>query len=100
MVFAGMKAWDALGDDLKAAVSEIVRATSADASAYFVYRDMPLKKKFVEEMGGELTQLDANTIADLQRYYLEVVDDFSAKDPKYCGRVGEMLHEYQRLRGS
>ena len=98
-VFAGQEAWNGLGDDLKATVSEIVRATSADASAHFVYRDMLFKKQFVEEMGGELTQLDENAQADLRRYSMEVVDEFSARDPEYSGRVGEMLHEFQRLRG-
>ncbi|UZD90369.1 TRAP transporter substrate-binding protein [Cognatishimia activa] len=98
-VFAGLKAWEGLGDDLKATVSEVVRATSADASAHFVYRDMLFKKQFVEEMGGELTRLDDAAIANLRRYSMEVVDEFSAKDPKFSGRVGEMLHEFQKLRG-
>lgn len=76
-----------------------MRATSADASAHFLYRDMTYAQEFVDEMGGELTQLDEEALENLRRYSLEVVDEYSAKDPDYCGKLGPMLHEFQKLRG-
>ncbi|WP_372921660.1 hypothetical protein [Roseovarius sp.] len=97
-VTVGMKQWNAVGDDLKATFNEIVRATSADASAHFLHRDLLRKKDFVA-MGGELVQLDEEAQYNLRRYSLEVVDDFSKQDHKYCGRVGEMLHEFLKVTG-
>jgi hypothetical protein len=58
-----------------------------------------LRKKDFVAMGGELTQLDQEAQDNLRRYSLEVVDDFSKQDPKYCGRVGEMLHEFLKVTG-
>jgi len=98
-VIVGLENWNKIGPDLQATFNEIVRATSADASAHFLYRDMTYAKQFVDEMGGELTTLDEEALANLRRYSLEVVDEYSAKDPEYCGVVGPMLHEFQKLRG-
>ena len=97
--FVGMNAWNAIGEDLKAVVNEVVRATSAEAAAHFLFRDMQFKQKFVNEMGGELVQLDEEALSNLRMASLEVVDDFSAQDPQYSGRLGEMLHEFLRITG-
>ncbi|PXW82696.1 TRAP-type mannitol/chloroaromatic compound transport system substrate-binding protein [Ruegeria sp. P4] len=98
-VIVSMDKWNAIGSDIQAIFNEIVRATSADASAHFLNRDLHYMKQFTEEMNGELCWLDADAVADLRRYSLEVVDEYSAKDPTYCGKVGAMLHEFQTLRG-
>ncbi|QFT67923.1 Lactate-binding periplasmic protein precursor [Labrenzia sp. THAF35] len=98
-VLVSLERWNSIGTDLQATFNEIVRATSADASAHFLYRDMLYTKEFIEEMNGELSQLDEEALMNLHKYSLEVVDEYSEKDPKYCGRVGEMLHEFQKLRG-
>ncbi|MFP5508483.1 MAG: TRAP transporter substrate-binding protein [Alphaproteobacteria bacterium] len=97
-VMVGLEQWNSIGDELKATFNEIVRATSADASAHFLHRDLLRKQDFVA-MGGELTQLDQEAQDNLRKYSLEVVDDFSKQDPKYCGRVGEMLHEFLKVTG-
>lgn len=98
-VFVGMNAWNAIGDELKAVVNEVVRATSAEAAAHFLYRDIQFKQQFANEMDGELVQLDEEALNNLRRASLEVVDDFSAQDPQYSGRLGEMLHEFLRVTG-
>ncbi len=98
-VIVGLDKWNAIGSDVQAIFNEIVRATSADASAHFLNRDLHYMKQFVEEVGGELCWLDEDAIAQLRRHSLEVVDEYSAKDPTYCGKVGAMLHEFQTLRG-
>ncbi|MBY6092595.1 TRAP transporter substrate-binding protein [Maritimibacter alkaliphilus] len=95
-VMVGLDAWNKIGTDLQATVNEIVRAASADASAHFLYQDL-LRKQDFEEMGGEVLTLDEEAQANLRRYSLEVVDEYSQKDPKYCGRVGEMLHEFLKV---
>ncbi len=98
-VMVGLDNWNSVGDEVKAIVTEITRATSAEAAAHFLYRDYQRKEDFVNDHGGELVQLDEDALADLRRYSLEVVDDFSAQDPQYSGRVGEMLHEFLRMTG-
>lgn len=98
-VIVGLDTWSKSSPEIQAIFNEIVRATSADASAHFLYRDMTYAQQFVDEMGGELTQLDEEALENLRRYSLEVVDEYSAKDPEYCGKLGPMLHELQKLRG-
>lgn len=56
-------------------------------------------QKFVDELGGELTTLDDEALTNLRTYSLEIVDAYSAKDPDYCGKLGPMLHDFQKLRG-
>jgi hypothetical protein len=80
-------------------VNEIVRATSAEAAAHFLHRDILSKQTFVNDMGGELVRIDDDALAALRAASLSVVDDFSAQDPTYCGRLGEMLHDFLRLTG-
>lgn len=98
-VIVGMDKWDSIGPEVQATFNEIVRATSADASAHFLNRDMLYAQKFVDEMGGELTTLDDDALTILRQHSLEVVDEYSAKDPEYCGKLGPMLHDFQKLRG-
>lgn len=98
-VMVGMNNWNAVGEDVRTIVQQITRAASAEAAAHFLYRDHLRKQDFVNDHGGELVQLDDAAVADLKRHSLAVVDDFSAQDPQYSGRVGEMLHEYLRVTG-
>ncbi|MEY3003701.1 MAG: hypothetical protein RLZZ491_877 [Pseudomonadota bacterium] len=98
-VMVGLDAWNAVGEDIRATVNEIVRATSAEAAAHFLYRDIQFKQKFVSEMSGELVRIDDEALGALRTASLQVVDDFSAQDPKYCGRLGEMLHDFLRMTG-
>ncbi|MGY6635434.1 MAG: TRAP transporter substrate-binding protein [Alkalilacustris sp.] len=98
-VFVSQDAWNGVGDDIKAVVNEVTRATSAEAAAHFLYRDILFKQEFVEDFGGELVQMDEDTLAALTSASLEVVDDFSQQDPDHSGRLGEMLHEFLRTIG-
>jgi TRAP-type mannitol/chloroaromatic compound transport system substrate-binding protein len=98
-VMVSQERWNAVGDDIKTIVTAITRATSAEAAAHFLHRDLLRKQDFVDDHGGELVQLDEQALADLRRYSLEVVDDFSQQDPEYSGRLGEMLHEFLRTSG-
>lgn len=98
-VMVGLDAWNAVGEDIRAVVNEVVRATSAEAAAHFLYRDHQFKQQFVNEMGGELVRIDDEALAALRTASLAVVDDFSVQDPTYSGRLGEMLHEFLRVTG-
>jgi TRAP-type mannitol/chloroaromatic compound transport system substrate-binding protein len=57
-VMVGMDAWNSIGEEIRATVNAIVRATSADAAAHFLYRDYQFKQEFVNNMGGTLVRLD------------------------------------------
>ncbi|MBK5926251.1 TRAP transporter substrate-binding protein [Rhodobaculum claviforme] len=98
-VMVGTQAWNAVGEDIRAVVTEITRATSAEAAAHFLYRDIQFKQRFVEEFGGELVRLDDDALAQLRTASMAVVDEFSAQDPQYSGRLGEMLHDFMRQLG-
>ena len=98
-VFVNQQAWDSVGDDIRAIVTEITRATSAEAAAHFLYRDILFKEEFVSDFDGELVQLDDDAMAALTSASLEVVDEFSEQDPNHSARLGEMLHEYLRTLG-
>ncbi|WP_417249480.1 TRAP transporter substrate-binding protein [Celeribacter sp.] len=98
-VMVGMEAWNAIGDDLKATFNEIVRATSADASAHFLHQDLVRKDEFVKELGGEITNLEPAVVEELRVKSMEVVDEYAERDPNYSGRVAELLHEFMRLTG-
>lgn len=98
-VMVGMEPWNAIGDDLKATFNEVVRATSADASAHFLHQDLVRKDEFVNELGGEITNLDPAVVEELRVKSMEVVDEFAERDPDYSGRVAELLHEFMRLTG-
>jgi TRAP-type mannitol/chloroaromatic compound transport system substrate-binding protein len=98
-VMVALDKWNAIGDDLKAVFNEIVRSTSADASAHFLHRDYLGAKSFTENEGGTITMLDEETIVALRTASLEVVDEFSERDPQYSGAVGAMLHDFMRMTG-
>lgn len=98
-VMVGLDAWNSISTELQAVVNEVTRATSAEAAAHFLYRDYLYKQEFVNNMGGTLTQMDDDTVRALRTASLEVVDDFSAQDPKYSGRLGEMLREFLTMTG-
>lgn len=98
-VNVGLDTWNKISPEIQAIFNEVVRATSADASAHFLYSDMTYAQQFVDEKSGELTPLDDEALENLRRYALEVVDEYSAKDPDYCGKLGPLLHEVQTLRG-
>ena len=94
-----MDKWDKLGDDHKRIIHTAVRAMSAKASAHFRYRDFLGMDEFTGQMGKNLSQVNDDVMSQLRTHSMEVVDEYSKEDPEYCGRVGELLHEFMRLTG-
>ncbi|MEM1316004.1 MAG: hypothetical protein AAGI51_15710, partial [Pseudomonadota bacterium] len=88
-----------LGEELRAVVTEVTRATSAEAAAHFLYRDYLFKQQFVSDFEGTLVTMDEEAVAAFRTASMEVVDEFSAQDPEYSGKLGEMLHEFMRMTG-
>jgi TRAP-type mannitol/chloroaromatic compound transport system substrate-binding protein len=98
-VMVGLEAWNSIGTELQAVVNEVTRATSAEAAAHFLYRDYLYKQEFVNDFNGTLTRMNDETVAAFRTASLEVVDEFSAQDPEYSGRLGEMLREFLTMTG-
>ncbi|WP_163851670.1 TRAP transporter substrate-binding protein [Pseudooceanicola aestuarii] len=95
----GMEQWNRLGDDHKRIINDGVRAMSADASAHFRHLDYLRMKEFTDDMGKSISTVGPDVMAQLRDMSMEVVDEYSAEDPEYSGRVGAMLHEFMALTG-
>lgn len=94
-----MNDWNKLGDDHKRVIHDAVRAMSAKASAHFLYRDHLRMEEFTGEMGKSISRVNEDVIAEMRVHSMEVVDEYSAQDPEYCGKVGAILHDFMRLTG-
>ncbi len=94
-----MNDWNRLGEDHKRVIETAVRAMSAKASAHFRHRDFLHMEEFTGPMGKHVSRVSDDVVAEMRQHSLAVVDEFSAQDPQYCGRVGAILHEFMRLTG-
>lgn len=95
----GIDQWNKLGEDHKHIIDTAVRAMSARASAHFRYQDYLKMDTFTGEMNKNILHVSDNVMEQLRIKSMEVVDEYSAEDPEYSGRVGEILHEFMRLTG-
>lgn len=93
------KSWDALGSDHKKAVEQCVRAMSAEASGYFLNGDYEKMKIFTDDMGKSISRLNDDVTSEIRIKSMEVVDEYSAADPEYSGKVGAILHEFMKTTG-
>lgn len=97
-VFVNMKVWESLPDDYQRIIQDCVLATCMDSQAWFSYHNYLCKQEFVKK-GGKISTMNPETVALMRKYSLDVVDEYSKKDPKYCGKVGALLHEYYKMTG-
>lgn len=95
----GQEQWDKLGEDHKRIIHDAVRAMSAKASAHFRYADFTCMDTFTGEMGKNISRVSEDVMSELRAKSLEVVDEYSQEDPEYCGKLGDMMHEFMRLTG-
>lgn len=94
-ILVNKKRWDAMDSSQQKAIEDCCLATSADTSAWLTGKDLIALDEF-QNRGGKLSRLDDDSVQMLRKYALEVVDEYSAKDPDYCGKVGALLHEFMR----
>lgn len=95
----GQAQWDKLGEDHKRIIHDAVRAMSAKASAHFRYRDFICMDEFTGKMGKNISRVSDDVMAQLRQHSLAVVDEYSKEDPEYCGKIGDLMHEFMRLTG-
>lgn len=98
-VFFNINVWNKLPSDVKLLLEKCAMENSALMQAWTNYYDLIYMKKFVEEGMGEVVNLDDESIHRLTLYSMEVVEEYSKMDPKYCGKVGDLLKEFMKLTG-
>jgi TRAP-type mannitol/chloroaromatic compound transport system substrate-binding protein len=98
-VMVGLDAWESIGEELRAVVSQATRAMSAEAAAHFLHRDILYKQEFVENFNGTLVRMEDEVVQNFRTASLEVVDELAEQDPEYCGKLGPMLHDFLRMTG-
>ncbi len=98
-IIMNQKAWDELPSDMKAIVEECANSAGTDFLRWSGYNNMVDINKFQKDKMGELSYMDEDTVAQLRKFSLEVVDEYSAKDPKYCGPAGELLKDMLKMAG-
>ena len=74
-------------------------ATNADSNAWFRYNDFIDMDLFKTQYKGQIVTMDPETVATMRTFSLEVIDEYSKLDPKYCGRVGELMHKFLKMTG-
>lgn len=98
-IFVNQKKWAGLPADIQRILLDATVATSADANAWFRYRDFIDLQKFKKDYKGKVTNLDPEAVAMMRAFSLDVIDEYSKKDPKYCGKVGALMHEFLKMTG-
>jgi len=98
-VFVNKKVWDALPADHKRVLTDCCLAANADSNAWFAYRDYQDMEEFKTKFNGKIVKMEPETVALMRKYSVEVIDEYSKKDPKYCGRVGELMHKFLKMTG-
>ena len=75
------KAFDALGDDLKAVVTGACRIVNNDMLAEYAARNPAALKNLVEEHGVSVKPFPADVLAELKKHSVDVLAELAASDP-------------------
>ena len=98
-IFVNKKEWDGLPKDLQRILLDCGLATNADSNAWFRYYDFIDMDLFKSQYKGQIVTMAPETVATMRTFSLEVIDEYSKLDPKYCGRVGELMHKFLKMTG-
>jgi len=96
-IFVNQKLWKTLPSDVK----QVLESCTVDVSVKMqsnVYGDYLKIDEFQKKGFGEVVTMDERSVELLTKYSMEVIDEYSKKDPKYCGRVGVLMKEFFRIR--
>jgi TRAP-type mannitol/chloroaromatic compound transport system substrate-binding protein len=97
-VMVNKKTWDGMPEDLQQIIKDCTLATNADSNAWFRYYDFVDMQKFQDDYNGKIVQMNSQAVERLREHSLEVIDEYSKMDPKYCGRVGDLMHKFLKMR--
>ena len=93
------KKWDELPTDIKTIVEECAKTAGIDFLKWSGYNDLVDINKFQNEIKGKLSIMEPDAVAQMRKFSIEVVDEYSKKDPKYCGKAGDLLKEMMKMGG-
>ena len=93
------KLWDKLPKDVQHLLEECAISNNYGCYAYCDYMSKVNMNQFVKEQGGQISRLTPETVKQLQKYSDEVLEEYAAKDPKYCGPVVKKYKEMFALLG-
>lgn len=97
-VYVNMDKWNALPDDLKAILEMGLQIFSIQDGNINEYNDYVNRQKMVKEKGIEVTYFPPEEEAKMRQYAMEVLDQYSAKDPVFA-KGATMLKDYLKLMG-
>lgn len=98
-IIMNQKLWDSLPKDLQAIIEECTKAAGIDYQIWSEYNNLKYLNEYSSKKMGEISTLDEDTVAQLQKYTVEVIDKYSSSDPKYSGKAGELLKELMKMTG-
>jgi len=97
-IFMTQKLWKKLPSDVKQVLESCVLDVSVKMQSSSRYGDYLKIEEFQKKGYGEIVTMDDKSVEMLKKYSIDVIDEYSKKDPKYCGRAGELLKEFLRIR--
>ncbi|MFH1155502.1 MAG: TRAP transporter substrate-binding protein DctP [Pseudomonadota bacterium] len=98
-IIMNQKKWDELPGDMKVIVEECAKSAGNDFLCWSGYNDMIDIQQFQQNKMGELSHMDADTVAQLRKFSIEVIDEYSKNDPKYCAKAGGLLKDLLKMTG-
>ena len=98
-VFVNKKVYDGMPKDLQRILLDCTLATNADSNAWFRYRDFIDAEEFKAKFKGKIVNMDPAAVATMRKHSMAVIDEYSKLDPKYCGKVGALLHKFMKMTG-
>jgi len=98
-VMVSQKKWNELPDDMKVIVEQCARTAGLDFLRWSGYYDLVYIDEFQKKKMGKLSHMDEDSVAQMRKYSIEVVDEYSKRDPKYSKKAGDMLKDLLKMAG-
>lgn len=98
-IFVNLNTWNKLSADLKAIIEQAAYTNAVNSISWFLHNDYVRMKEFEEKKMGQISWMSEETIKTLRKFSLEVVDEYSKKDPKYCAPAGNLLKDLLKSAG-
>jgi len=97
-IFVNLKLWEKLPSDIKQVLESCAADISIKMQSSSVHGDYLRIEEFQQKKMGEVVTMDDKSVEMLTKYSVDVIDEYSKKDPKYCGRVGELMKQFFKIR--
>lgn len=98
-IIMNKKKWDELPAHLQSILEECASSAGIDFLKWSEYNNILDVNTWNEKKMGEITRIEPDVVAQLRKYSLEVVDEYSKKDPKYSAKAGDLLKQLLKMSG-